>query len=76
MALAALATAPGVVARIAYVVLEVSFRPLYQGQPSFDALHTQLKEDGYHLDGPVGLQEGRTGEIVELDLLYRRRIDS
>jgi len=70
-----LAGAAGVLAQIPYVVLEVSFRPLYQGQPSFDALHTQLGEHGYRLDGPVGLQEGRTGEIVELDLLYRRRTD-
>ena len=71
-----LAGATGVLAQIAYVVLEVSFRPLYLGQPSFDRLHTQLKEHGYRLDGPVGLQEGRTGEIVELDLLYRRPPDS
>jgi FkbM family methyltransferase len=67
--------AAGVLAQIPYVVLEVSFRPLYQGQPSFDALHTQLGEHGYRLDGPVGIQEGRTGEIVELDLLYRRSAD-
>ena len=68
--------ATGVLAQIPYVVLEVSFRPLYQGQPSFDALHTQLGDLGYRLDGPVGLQEGRTGEIVELDLLYRARTEA
>lgn len=70
-----LAGAAGVLAQIPYVVLEVSFRPLYQGQASFDALHTWLGEHAYRLDGPVGLQEGRTGEIVELDLLYRRYTD-
>jgi FkbM family methyltransferase len=67
--------AAGVLAQIPYVVLEVSFRPLYWRQPSFDVLHTQLGEHGYRLDGPVGLQEGRTGEIVELDLLYRRHTE-
>ena len=70
-----LAGAAGVLAQIPYVVLEVSFRPLYRGQASFDTLHLQLGEHGYRLDGPVGLHEGRTGEIVELDLLYRRCTD-
>ncbi len=67
--------AAGVLVHIPYIVLEVSFRPLYRGQPSFDALHTQLGQSGYQLDGPVGLQEGWTGEIVELDLLYRHGTD-
>lgn len=57
--------------QIEFILLEVSFKKSYQGEPSFDELNSLLRENGFRLLMPLNfLNQGI--EITQADLLYRR----
>lgn len=61
--------------KIDYLVLEVSFISMYEGEPLFDEMHTYLKEKGFKLVAPVGALPDANLAIPQLDMLYKR-VDS
>ena len=61
-----------VIRMVDYVVFESSFVHLYENQPLFDEMHSVVKNLGYELVAPVGFQEGKDLEIIEMDVLYKR----
>lgn len=65
--------AAGCLRAIDYIVLELPFVRLYQGQPLFPEMHEFLSQNGYEVVGPVGFNEGANQMIIEMDFLYRRR---
>jgi FkbM family methyltransferase len=57
-----------------YVIIEVSFVELYQGQPLFDEINVQLNQLGFLYKGNIEqLVSKKTGSILQADALYVRR---
>ncbi len=65
--------ASATLARADYVLAETSLVPLYEGEPTFTELGACLAERGFVFDAAVGfLESPKTGEILQLDALFRR----
>lgn len=61
-------------ARIDYVVMEVSFKPMYEGEMLFMDVAGMMEERGFRFERPVGwLEAPDTGEILQMDALFVRR---
>ena len=59
--------------RVDYVVLEASFKPMYQGEMLFMDMIRLMENFGFSFLRPVGfLTDPRTGEIIQMDALFRR----
>lgn len=59
--------------RLDYVVLEASFKPMYQGEMLFMDIVRLMEGYGFSFLRPVGLlPDPRTGEIIQMDALFRR----
>jgi FkbM family methyltransferase len=59
--------------RCNHVVLETSFRPLYQSESSFNELNLLLQQHKFCFKQPVGfLQNPASGEILQMDALFER----
>lgn len=60
--------------RVDYVVLEASFRPLYDGEQTFMAIVQMMEALGFEFLRPVAwLNDPRTGEVLQADALFARR---
>ncbi|MEN0052118.1 MAG: FkbM family methyltransferase [Mucilaginibacter sp.] len=59
--------------KIDYLLFETSFVQMYDGEPLFDEMHHFVKELGFELIGPVGFLQSEKLQILQMDLLYRRR---
>jgi len=69
----ALRGAKSTLKRVDYLVAEVSFRPMYQGETLFLELMDLLNGAGFRFDRPVGwLPDPKTGEILQMDALFSR----
>src|ERR1019366_9480917 len=63
--------------RCDYVVAEVSFKPMYQGETPFTDVLTMMERRNFEFLRPVGwLTEPRTGEVLQIDALFQRTIAS
>jgi FkbM family methyltransferase len=59
--------------RCDYVVSEASFKAMYQGEIPFIQLLAMMERRNFQFLRPVGwLAEPRTGEVLQLDALFRR----
>lgn len=59
--------------RIDYVVLETSFKPMYEGEMLFMDIVRLMESYGFSFLRPVGwLNDPNTGEIVQMDALFQR----
>ena len=59
--------------RIEWVVVELSFRPMYEGELSFLDMVAYMDRQGFRLVRPVGwLAAPATGEILQCDALFHR----
>lgn len=59
--------------RVDYVVLEASFKPMYQGEMLFMGIVRLMEGYGFSFLRPVGLlPDPHTGEIIQMDALFRR----
>jgi len=68
-----LAGGPRTLKRCDYVVAEASFKPLYQGETRFNEILTIMAQKNFEFLRPVGwLSEPHTGEILQIDALFRR----
>ncbi|NSL85359.1 FkbM family methyltransferase [Chitinophaga solisilvae] len=59
--------------QIDYLVFETSFVRMYEGEPLFDEMHHFVKEQGFELIAPVGYLQSDNLQILQMDLLYRRK---
>ena len=60
--------------RVDYVLLEASFKPMYQGEPIFVEIEKRMREFGFEFLRPVGfLRAPKTGEFLQMDALFQRR---
>jgi len=60
--------------KIDYVILESSFKPMYEGELLFLEIINQMKEYGFVFNRPVGwLESIGTGEIVQMDMLFNKK---
>lgn len=68
-----LAGGPHLLKQVDWVVMEVSFRSLYQGEILFLELLELMKPHGFRFLRPVGwLSDPQTGEILQMDALFER----
>lgn len=55
------------------VIVEMSLRPLYEGQASFEEVMRFLNQCGFHMtDYAEGARSYTTGEILQIDVLFQR----
>lgn len=60
-------------AAIDTVQLELSLLPLYDGAPTFVALHDRMEREGFRLIGvEPGFQDNGSGELLQMDGIYHR----
>lgn len=53
------------------IILESSFKPMYEGELLFMDIIEKMKLKGFEFDRPVGwLESEDTGEIVQMDMLF------
>ena len=59
--------------RVDYVVLEASFKPMYEGEPLFMDIVRMMEDHTFRFERPVGwLAEPGSGEILQMDALFVR----
>jgi FkbM family methyltransferase len=59
--------------RVDYVVLETSFKPMYEGEVIFLDLLRIMECHGFRFSRPVGsLSHPATGEVLQIDALFER----
>lgn len=58
--------------RVDYVVLETSFKPLYEGELLFMEIARMMEEQGFHFDRPVGWPRLGVDEFLQMDALFVR----
>jgi FkbM family methyltransferase len=63
----------GVIGRADFVLVEVSFRPLYDGQALFEEVHAPLADLGFRFAGVKNQLSAASGEPLFGHVLYRRR---
>jgi len=62
-----------ILAACEWVMAEVSFDSLYEGEMTFAGISALMAERNFRFDRPVGwLTAGRQGVIMQMDALYRR----
>lgn len=59
--------------QIDYLLFETSFIPMYDGEPLFDEMHQFVKELGFEFIAPVGFFQTEKLQILQMDLLYKRK---
>jgi FkbM family methyltransferase len=59
--------------RVDYVILEASFKPMYEGEMVFMDIVRLMEEYGFSFLRPVGwLSHPKTGEILQMDALFMK----
>ena len=62
--------------RVDYVVVETSFKPMYEGETTFRDLLEIMDRYAFDFVRPVGLlTHPRTGEVLQMDALFTRKSD-
>jgi FkbM family methyltransferase len=65
--------AEALLSQVDYVVLETSFKPLYEGEHLFRDITQLMEENGFTFLRPVGwLEAPGSGEILQMDALFVR----
>lgn len=63
-----------VLARTAVLIVETSFRPLYQGQPLFDRVYRLLCDQGFTFMGNEhNIRDPRDGKVLQSDSIFVRQ---
>jgi FkbM family methyltransferase len=53
-----------------YCILEMSFRPLYEGSPIFDNIYRQMRKLGFRLIGIEDILKGVSGTHLQIDGVF------
>lgn len=62
-----------IISKVEYLLFETSFFQMYNGEPLFDEMHSFAKELGFELLGPVGVLESPEMQILQMDVLYKKK---
>lgn len=61
--------------RVDYVILEASFKPMYEGEMLFMDIVRLMEDYGFSFLRPVGwLSHPKTGEILQMDALFVKKV--
>jgi len=61
--------------QVDFVILEASFKPMYEGEMLFMDIVRLMEEYGFRFLRPVGwLSHPKTGEILQMDTLFKRQL--
>lgn len=60
-------------AQVDYLLFETSFVRMYEEEPLFDEMHDFVKSHGFELVAPVGFLQSEQLQILQMDLLYKKR---
>ncbi|MFC1546085.1 FkbM family methyltransferase, partial [Pseudomonadota bacterium] len=59
--------------RVQWVLMEVAFSKLYEGERDFESIVELLKKQGFHFVRPMNFHiSPKTSEIIEMDALFQR----
>ena len=58
---------------IDYLLFETSFVAMYDGEPLFDEMHDYVKQLGFEFIAPVSFLQSGKLQILQMDLLYKRK---
>lgn len=62
--------------RVSWILIEVSFSELYEGESSFESIRVLLLSVGFEFIKPMNFHVSpKTGEIIEMDALFKRITD-
>jgi FkbM family methyltransferase len=70
--LEALHGAEATLRRTQHVLLETSFRAIYEEEPSFDEVYGLMRSSGFRLLGPIDVLRDAEGRITQMDALFER----
>ena len=56
--------------KASYCLMEMSFRPLYEGSPVFDDIYRQMREMGFRLIGIADILKGKSGAQLQVDGIF------
>lgn len=59
--------------QVDYLLLEMSFIPMYKNEPLFDEMHRFITDKGFEIVGPVGSLPDSQGVIMQMDMLYKKK---
>lgn len=60
--------------RVRWILVESSFKPLYEGERVFEEINSLLLSQGFVFRRPVAvLPDARTGEILQMDALFEKQ---
>ena len=59
--------------RVEWVLMEVAFSSLYDGERDFESINALMQSANFHFVRPMNIHiSPTTGEIIEMDVLFRR----
>ena len=64
--------AANVLKQIDYLIIEMSFRPMYEGEVLFEKMDDFLKDCGFRIVAPLGFLQTNDLQIPQIDFLYQR----
>lgn len=68
-----LAGAKKTLEQVEYVVIETSFKPMYEGEAVFGEILSIMNEQGFHFARPIDFAVAQnSGEIIQIDALFVR----
>ena len=69
----ALRGAAGILSQIDYVLVETSFKPMYEGEMLFTEILSLMQSFGFRFLRPIDwLEDPRTGEVLQMDALFAK----
>lgn len=57
-----------------YCLLEMSFRPLYEGSPVFDDIYREMRGLGFRLISIAGILKGKSGMPLQVDAIFENEL--
>jgi FkbM family methyltransferase len=70
--LEALRGAEATLRRTQHVLLETSFRAIYEEEPSFEEIHALMRSSGFRFACPIDVLRDTQGRITQMDALFER----
>jgi FkbM family methyltransferase len=62
-----------VLKKINFLIIEMSFRPMYEGELLFEKMDDLLKQFGFKIVAPLGFLQTNDLQIPQIDFLYERK---
>jgi hypothetical protein len=60
--------------RVDYVLMETSFRPMYDGEKTFMEMVRMMERSNFDFLRPIAwLSDPKSGEVLQADLLFTKR---